>query len=110
MKTKWPKFSSEIPAVVVFGICLAIAGCANGTAPTPSGNQGSTTPVALAISAISPYSNTAGNSAFTLSVSGSNFLSSSVVNFGATAVVTQFVNSTQLTATIFAATLPRLAL
>jgi DNA-binding beta-propeller fold protein YncE len=96
---KWRKCGPEIRALVVLELCLEIAGCAGGTASTPGGNQVSTIP-APTISAISPGSNLVGSPAFTLTVSGANFLSSSVVNFGGTAVATTFVSSTQLTAAI----------
>src|SRR5215469_8239409 len=79
-------------------IAGAMTGCgAGGT--TRAGNQVSTIP-APTIFTTSPTSNLAGSSAFTLSVIGANFLSSSVVYFGGTAVATTFVNSTQLTAAI----------
>jgi hypothetical protein len=100
----WRKCGPEIPALVVFEVCLAIAGCAGGTASTPGGNPVSTIPApaipAPTISAISPASNLVGSPAFTLTVSGANFLPSTVVNFGGTAVATTFASSTQLTAAI----------
>jgi hypothetical protein len=96
---KWRKCGSEIPALVVLEVCLAIAGCAGGTASTPGANPVSTIS-APTISAISPTGNRAGSPAFTLTVNGTNFLSSSVVNFGGTAVATTFASSTQLTAAI----------
>ncbi len=45
----------------------------------------------------------AGGSTFTITVNGSGFLASSTVYWGATALMTQFVSSTQLTATVTAA-------
>ena len=35
---KWRKCGPEIPVLVVLEVCLAIAGCAGGTASTPGGN------------------------------------------------------------------------
>jgi hypothetical protein len=52
------------------------------------------------LNSISPTSVAVGSPAFTLSVSGSNFNASSVVNFNAQSVPTTFVNSTALTASI----------
>ncbi len=96
---KWRKCGPEIPALVVLGVCLAIAGCAGGTASTPGSNPASTIPPPTIVT-ISPAGNQAGSPAFTLTVNGTNFLSSSVVNFGGTTVTTTFVSSTQLTAAI----------
>ncbi len=52
--------------------------------------------------AISPTAETAGRSGFTLTVSGSNFINSSVVRWGGANRTTTFVSATQLTATITA--------
>jgi hypothetical protein len=52
------------------------------------------------LSTLSPAVATAGGSAFTLTVSGSGFDPNSVVYWGTTALVTQFVNGTQLTAQV----------
>ncbi|MGA2417678.1 MAG: dockerin type I domain-containing protein [Candidatus Staskawiczbacteria bacterium] len=49
---------------------------------------------------ISPTSKTAGDSGFTLTVNGTNFISSSVVNFAGSARATTYVSSTQVTAAI----------
>ena len=55
-----------------------------------------------AITSIAPTSATAGGAAFTLTVNGTGFVSTSVVDFGANARATTRVSSTQLTATISA--------
>jgi sugar lactone lactonase YvrE len=52
------------------------------------------------LSALSPAVATAGGSAFTLTVSGSGFDPNSVVYWGTTALSTQFVSGTQLTAQV----------
>ena len=52
---------------------------------------------------ISPASTLAGGSSFTLTVNGTNFVSSSVVNWNGSALSTTFVSATQLTATVPAA-------
>ena len=53
-----------------------------------------------AINSLNPASVSPGASQFTLTVNGANFVNSSVVQFGSTALTTSFVNSTQLTATV----------
>jgi hypothetical protein len=63
----WRKCGLVIPALVVLEVCLAIAGCAGETAPTPGSNQASTIPTPT-ISTVSPASNMAGSPAFTLTV------------------------------------------
>jgi hypothetical protein len=55
-----------------------------------------------AITSLQPSSVVAGSSAFTLTVNGSNFVNTSVVNFNGAPRATTFVNATQLTAAIFA--------
>ncbi|MGB9242272.1 MAG: beta-propeller fold lactonase family protein [Candidatus Acidiferrales bacterium] len=74
------------------------AGCGGGTAskvnPTPTPNP---TPT---VTTISPNSAVAGGATFTLTINGTNFVASSMVNFGGAAPATTFVNSTQLTAAI----------
>src|SRR6202040_1365162 len=52
---------------------------------------------------LSPSSATAGGAAFTLTVNGTGFVSTSVVKFNGAARTTTFVNATQLTAAITAA-------
>jgi hypothetical protein len=56
-----------------------------------------------AISSLSPSSATAGGSAFTLTVDGSDFVTGSVVQWNGSSRTTTFVSSTQLTAAIPAA-------
>jgi hypothetical protein len=55
---------------------------------------------APALASISPNSANAGAAAFTLTVSGSNFINGSTVNWNGTALSTSFVSSTQLTASV----------
>jgi 6-phosphogluconolactonase (cycloisomerase 2 family) len=85
---------------------LLLAGCGGGTSlssinqPTSSGSNSTPT-----ITTISPNSTVAGGAAFTLTVNGTNFVAASMVNFGGSAPATTFVNSTQLTAAIPAASI-----
>jgi hypothetical protein len=59
-------------------------------------------PVPVA-SGLTPGNATAGGGAFTLAVNGSNFISSSTINWNGTALTTTFINASQLTAFIPAA-------
>jgi len=78
---------------------LFLAGCGGG-AGTSSGSYPSPT-----ITAISPNTAIAGGAAFTLTINGMNFVAASTVNFGGSEAATTFVNSTQLTAAIPAASI-----
>ena len=62
----------------------------------------STNPVP-AIASISPASIAAGNTSFTLTVTGSSFISSSVIQWNGTNLTTTYVSATELQATISAA-------
>ena len=90
--------------LVILGIVnLAfLVGCGggNGHSSQPSGSN--PTP---AIATISPNTTVAGGAAFTLTIYGTNFVAASTVNFGGSAPATTFVNSTQLTAAIPAASI-----
>jgi hypothetical protein len=79
---------------------LLLAGCGGGASPSSSGSNPTPT-----ITTISPNSAVAGGAAFTLTINGTNFVAASMVNFGGSAPATAFVNSTQLTAAIPAASI-----
>ena len=85
---------------------LLLAGCGGGTSPSsinqPTSSGSNPTPT---ITTISPNSTVAGGAAFTLTINGTNFVAASMVNFGGSAAATTFVNSTQLTAAIPAASI-----
>ena len=74
-------------------LTLAACGGGGGSSPTPSNPVPSLT-------SISPSSATAGAAGFSITVSGSNFVSNSVVRWRGENRVTTFVSSTQLTAAI----------
>ena len=57
----------------------------------------------VSIGSISPASRTAGGANFTLTLTGTNFTSGSVVQFNGTARVTTFISATQISAAILAA-------
>ena len=83
-----------------------LVGCGGSTSkslinqPISSGSDPTPT-----ITTISPTSTVAGGAGFTLTINGGNFVAGSMVNFGGSAPATTFVNSTQLTATIAAASI-----
>jgi len=79
-------------------LALALAGCGGGGGGTPPPPPPSN-PVPT-LTSISPISATAGGAAFTLTVDGTNFISSSVVRWGGANRTTTFGSSTQLTAAI----------
>jgi hypothetical protein len=82
-----------IPALAVV-IAAGLTGCGSGgTATAP-------TLLAAAITTLSPATATVGAGAFTLTVNGSNFVSGAVVNFNGSPRTTNFVSTTQLTASI----------
>jgi hypothetical protein len=82
-------------------LALALAGCGGGsgggTTPPPTNN-----PVP-SITSPSPASAVATGPAFTLTVNGTNFISTSVVQWNGSARTTTFASSTRLTAAITAA-------
>ena len=88
---------------------IATAGTANVTVTSPAGGGTSNAQTftinnpAPTVTSLSPTSATAGGAAFTLTVNGTGFVSTSVVKFNGAAKTTTFVNATQLTAAITAA-------
>ena len=92
--------AADIAAVGTVNVTVTNPGTGGGT----SGPQvfTVTNPVPTAVS-ITPPSATAGGAAFTLTVNGTGFVSTSVVKFSGIAKTTTFVSSTQLTAAISAA-------
>ena len=90
---------------------VANAGNFNITVVNPAPGGGTSSPFAFtviapnpvpAITTLSPSGAVVGGSVFTLTVNGTGFISSSVVNFGGNARTTTFVSATQLTAAILA--------
>lgn len=85
-------------------VCISSISCGGGAStgstasnPTtnPTSNQSNPVPV---LSSISPNSTIAGGPTFTLMVSGSGFVSSSVVEWNSSALPTAFTSSTELQA------------
>ena len=85
---------------------LLLAGCGGGTSPSsinqPTSSGSNPTPT---ITTISPNSTVAGGAAFTLTINGTNFVAASTVNFGGSTPATTFINFTQLTTAIPAASI-----
>ena len=88
---------------------IATAGTVNVTVTNPAGGGTSNAQTftinnpAPTVTSLSPTSATAGGAAFTLTVNGTGFVSTSVVKFNGAAKTTTFVSATQLTAAITAA-------
>jgi hypothetical protein len=84
--------------LLVFGPLTYLLGCSGSSNPTPS------TPAAAApaIVSVSPTSVTAGGAAFTLTVTGSGFVSGSAVQWNGSARTTTFASATQISAAILA--------
>ncbi len=90
-----------VPAVVIGG--LRPMGAPLGTTSNPlTFTINAPNPVPTLIS-LAPASGTAGSAAFTLTINGTNFISTSVANWNGSARTTTFVNSGQVTAAITAA-------
>jgi hypothetical protein len=96
------KLTAAVPAADV-----AKAGAASVTVSSPAPGGGVTAAHAFtidnpvpAIAALSPTSATAGGASFPLTVTGSNFVSTSKVFWNGTALTTTFVSATKLTATV----------
>jgi len=109
MHQKWLTTRRLTLALLAVAIVAGTAGCGSGSgatpgptptpAPTPTPNP---TPT---VGSILPSNAPAGALAFTLTVNGSNFLSSSIVEWGGSSRTTTFVSSSQLKANIGAADL-----
>lgn len=96
---------TRVPVQCLVPVVLVLSGCGGGTSSSLSGASSGATnanPVP-SITIIAPSVVTAGNGAFTLSVTGSNFISSSVVDWNGSPLPTDYVNSALLTASVTAA-------
>jgi IPT/TIG domain-containing protein len=83
--------------ILVIVSLVFLAGCGGGTSQSLNNQP---TPLTPTVATISPNSVVAGGAAFTLTITGTNFVAASMVTFGGTARTTTFVSSTQLTAAI----------
>jgi trimeric autotransporter adhesin len=98
LRSRWSQACYSWLVLLGFGVTILIGGCGGGTGS--SGGGGGSTP---SIASISPTSVTAGSSDLTLTVNGSGFVSSSVVQVGGTSESTSYVSGAQLKATVHAA-------
>ena len=96
------KLTAIVPAASV-----TTAGTASITVVNPPPAGGTSNSVTFTINnpvptttSISPTCSTAGSADFTLTVNGTNFVSTSTVNWNGAPLATSFVSSTQLTATV----------
>jgi trimeric autotransporter adhesin len=92
--------SSFLSAVVCLMIAVFVSGCGSSS---PAGSSGGSTPPPAQtplITSVAPMSVPAGSAAMTLTVTGSGFLSTSVVRVNGTASPTTYVSPTELTATV----------
>lgn len=94
-----PRSVRFVVLVMAISTSLLITACGGGSGSGGSG--GSTTPTPV-VTSISPASVLAGSSAFTLTVNGSGFIASSVIQVGGTAESTAYVSASQLTAAVSA--------
>jgi hypothetical protein len=99
--------TASVPAADITSV-----GSASVTVFNPAPGGGTSNPVTFAIdasyplpsiAALTPPSEMAGGSAFTLRVSGSGFMTASIVNWNGAALATTFVGATTLTASVPAA-------
>ncbi len=95
------QLTAQVPASLI-----ATPGTANVTIVNPSANPGLPAVFTIlpasppALTSLSPTSTTVGSSAFTLTVSGSNFTSGATVLWNGSSLATTFVSSTHLTAQV----------
>src|SRR5262249_43626106 len=92
------QLNATVPAALIATpgtASITVGGCG-----ATSGTQTFTVTVVPAISSISPTCAGAGDPQFTLTVNGTNFVSTSIVNWNGSALTTTFVSFTQLTATV----------
>ena len=88
--------------LLVLPCALALSGCSGGNGTSGSGGGGGTSNPVPTITSLAPSSATAGASSFVLTVTGTGFVSGSVVNWNGQGRATTYVNSTEVTASISA--------
>ncbi len=96
-RIKWRRFQGFFALCFFGSLSLMLSGCGENGSST--GNPATQNPVPNLIS-ISPSSLPAGSHPFTLTVTGSGFISGSEVLWNGSKRITTFVSSTQLTAAI----------
>ncbi|RSL17884.1 uncharacterized protein DUF11 [Edaphobacter aggregans] len=97
---------SSLPALVCLSVVFVVTGCGNSNPTASNGGVSPTpTPIVLAVVSISPTSVPAGAQPLTLTVTGSGFQSTSVVQVNGASVPTTYVSATQLSAIVPASSL-----
>ena len=92
MMNPWNRNSAaRLATILVWLLCLGAPGARATSNPVPS------------IGSISPDATAVASAAFTLTVKGTGFVSTSVVNFGTTPLATTFLSNTRVTAQVTAA-------
>ncbi|MBN1570567.1 MAG: pre-peptidase C-terminal domain-containing protein [Acidobacteria bacterium] len=81
-------------------LLLAITGCGGSKSSSSSSSSSVTRNPVPTVASISPYNAPAGSRPLTLTVTGTNFISGSVVQWSGASRTTSYVNSTRLTAQI----------
>lgn len=93
---------SPVPIALVFLAVVEAVGCGGGSSSSGSTSAPPSNSVP-SISSTSPTTIIAGGTAFTLTVNGSNFISTSTVQWNGSSRTTSYITATQLTASITAA-------
>ena len=99
-------FLLRLFGVSALGSLLVLSGCGGGgshsstSTPQPPSSPGNSTNPAPSIVSITPASIVAGSSSQTLTVTGSGFISASVVNLNGTALATTYASGTSLQAAV----------
>lgn len=83
--------------VLTLGVIVSISGCGPGPAESGGGTTSTSIPT---VSSISPTKVMVGSSALSLTVNGSGFVSTSVVQVNGAAEATTYISGTQLTAAV----------
>ncbi len=97
-----PGLRLTLLTVLVVGLCFSICGCAGSSQASPTPTPTPTPNASPTLSALSPVSTKIGGPAFTLTVTGTGFVSASVVQWNGSNRPTTFVSNTELTAQISA--------
>src|ERR1700761_8575737 len=95
-----------LAALLLFSTDIFLTGC-GGTGQSSAGIAGTPTGTVVSVTSISPISVPAGESDLKLTVLGTGFQPSSVVQVNGTSIATVFVSATQLTAVVPAADLAK---
>ena len=98
MRVSRPNFWRAVICVylVAFSLCGCGGGSGSGSTPTPPTNSN----IAPTLASVTPPSAVAGSAAITITATGANFVSGSVIDWNGSPLASTFVSATQLTATV----------